>query len=41
METVYVFDISSWLTNRAIWGVLIGWITIPIAVVMWLFGVRD
>ena len=41
LETVYVFDISTWLTNRAIWALLIGWITIPVAAVMWLFGVRD
>ena len=41
LETVYVFDVSTWLTNRAIWGVLIGWLTIPVAVIMWIFGVRD
>lgn len=40
LETVFVYDISGWLTNRAIWGLLLGWITIPIAIIMWLFGVR-
>lgn len=41
LETIYVFDISSWLTNRAIWGFLLGWLTIPIAVILWLFGARN
>ena len=40
LETVYVYDISGWLTNRAIWGLLLGWLTIPIASVMWLLGAR-
>lgn len=40
LETVFVYDISGWLTNRAIWGLLLGWLTIPIAIIMWLFGVR-
>ena len=40
LETVYVYDIGGWLTNRAIWGLLIGWITIPISIIMWIFGVR-
>lgn len=40
VETVLVFDVMSWVMNRAIWGVLLGWLTIPIAVIMWIFGVR-
>lgn len=40
LETVYVFDIGTWLQNRAIWAFLIGWFTIPIACIMWIFGVR-
>lgn len=40
LETVFVFDISSWLTNRAIWAFLLGWLTIPVVLIMWIFGVR-
>lgn len=39
LETVYAYDIGSWLTNRAAWGFVLGWLTIPVAVIMWLFGV--
>lgn len=41
VETVLVFDVSTWIQNRAIWGFLLGWLTIPIALIMWIFGVRD
>lgn len=40
LETAYVYDIGAWISNRAIWGLLIGWITIPISIIMWLLGVR-
>lgn len=40
IETAYVFDIKSWLTTRVLWAILIGWITIPLAFIMWIFGVR-
>lgn len=41
LETVIVYDVFTWLTNRAIWGCLLGWLTIPIMAVMWIFGVRE
>lgn len=40
LETIIVYDISEWITNRAIWGLLIGCRTIPVAVLIWLFGVH-
>lgn len=40
LEVAYVINISNWLFKRALWGILIGWITIPIAIILWIFGVR-
>lgn len=41
LETAYVFNIGQWLLWRFGLGLFLGWITIPIALLLLLFGVRD
>ncbi len=40
VEDMFIFSISHWLLHRAVWAFLFGWITIPIAGIMFIFGVR-
>ena len=39
MRTAYVFDLSSFIIEKIILACLLGWITIPVAIVMRLVGV--
>ncbi len=40
LQTAYVTNIIGWLTHRLIWAILLGWITIPLSFIMWIFGAR-
>lgn len=40
LETVYVYNIGEWIYHRVFMGAALGWLTIPLAIIMWLFGVR-
>lgn len=37
LETAYVFNIWNWIINKGFWAFLLGWLTIPLAIIIWLF----
>ena len=39
MQTVYVFNLTNFITEKIIMGCLLGWITIPVAIIARLCGV--
>ena len=39
MQTAYVLNMQNFLLGKIIWAALLGWITIPIAIVLKLAGV--
>ncbi len=39
MQTVYVFNVMTFITEKIIMAALLGWVTIPVALVARAFGV--
>lgn len=39
IQTAYVFSMSNFITEKIILACLLGWITIPVAMIMRIFGV--
>ncbi len=37
IQTVYVFNMKNFLLDKIAWAFILGWISIPVAIIHWLY----